>query len=967
MAEGSDAGKTTPVARLVAEVQSKEWYTKSSGGLSLANNKIDKIIDDVQDKVNVGMDRLYRTLLQTPKMTVLLMLIMATWFGYIGSGFQDQIVDDVEIFLPEGADSTDLLLEVRDEWTVDVSIIYIQTNNAQLGNGEGNDITDKNILEEISWIEGDDDNFGNGIYDRGIDWDKDDHGENDGILWVISIAQVIKEVNSSDGRFNSALCEHGLESRIGLQLDCEERNEQVGMRGDYTIPDQQRIDEIISRMNGTLQSLVKDTNDDGVMDTTAIIIGMRYDMSMTDQNFDDFDEFHEYVLKVIEPSNRPLDMRNTDMKLTGLTKVLDDVSKEIYFDLLNMMPLSLFFVVLVITALHRSVKIVIITGLPICMALAVTFGSSVLLKMTLTPMIVATGPILVGLGVDYSLHMINRIEESRNGILDRINETNYERRMKGLEEEKVPDIWDPVLYRQAILDMTRTTGVAVFLSAVTTIVGFSVLIAPQIVSVIPIRSVGLTLCIGIFSTLVFSILLVPTLGWILRFHKRANPPIWGAVGKWPVKNFVLILLVTGLVTGYGAYIMDAEMNKPITGSSDAPDNIESLETLATYSEQFGSGQTSFFVFDANQRRLPAEANGTYAIRDMPVLDETSRIENIISQTEFTNTTSVITFLDSIPITLKLTDGVELYDGTLWELLHEECWTSNDVAECGAWMLMDATSTDGKGREEIRRDLVDVSIDTLSPEVQSMLMNEAKSKSLVFVTQPYMNLDYAGGLRDDIDKILLTDNLLEDTSTSKLTGGLPVSLDINKGIHDTQSYTTILTLIILTLLLMIVFRNPRIGLLTMIPVAVVIIWQPLLMRSGDVNVNIFTAMIGTIVFGIGVDDAIHVMHRIREEGENAHGISKAIEHTGQTIFETTITTVAGLGAGIFVSFPGLVNFFMVMMSLIVFALITSVFLLPSTLTGYHRFTHLLMGKKGWGDLDGDPLVDEITVMPAECIT
>ncbi|GIQ96246.1 MAG: hypothetical protein CM15mP1_1420 [Methanobacteriota archaeon] len=53
-----------------------------------------------------------------------------------------------------------------------------------------------------------------------------------------------------------------------------------------------------------------------------------------------------------------------------------------------------------------------------------------------------------------------------------------------------------------------------------------------------------------------------------------------------------------------------------------------------------------------------------------------------------------------------------------------------------------------------------------------------------------------------------------------------------------------------------------------------------MSSGDVNVNIFTAMIGTIVFGIGVDDAIHVMHRIQEEGETAIGMSCSREYKGR---------------------------------------------------------------------------------------
>ena len=49
-----------------------------------------------------------------------------------------------------------------------------------------------------------------------------------------------------------------------------------------------------------------------------------------------------------------------------------------------------------------------------------------------------------------------------------------------------------------------------------------------------------------------------------------------------------------------------------------------------------------------------------------------------------------------------------------------------------------------------------------------------------------------------------------------------------------------------------------------------------MSSGDVNVNIFTAMIGTIVFGIGVDDAIHVMQN-PGRGETAIGMSRAVEH------------------------------------------------------------------------------------------
>ena len=159
---------------------------------------------------------------------------------------------------------------------------------------------------------------------------------------------------------------------------------------------------------------------------------------------------------------------------------------------------------------------------------------------------------------------------------------------------------------------------------------------------------------------------------------------------------------------------------------------------------------------------------------------------------------------------------------------------------------------------------------------------------------------------------------------------------------------VLTLLILTIVLCFVFRSVRLGIFTMIPVATIIIWQPLLMSSGDVNVNIFTAMIGTIVFGIGVDDAIHVMHRIQEEGETAIGMSRAVESTGQTIFETTATTVAGIGAGFTVAFPGLVNFFIIMMLLISFAFLTSVFLLPACLTADHYIRAKIKGEPDFID-------------------
>ena len=275
---------------------------------------------------------------------------------------------------------------------------------------------------------------------------------------------------------------------------------------------------------------------------------------------------------------------------------------------------------------------------------------------------------------------------------------------------------------------------------------------------------------------------------------------------------------------YGIANLD-ELNEPITGSSEAPEGIESLDKIAKYSEQFDSGQTSMFVFDATNR---FNDNETSNIRDLPVMDAIDRLEQRIDAVESTNTTSIITFLKAVPVSIQLTDNSVLYEGSLWDLLHDECWESNDPIECNVWIALEASGP--SGREGLRRDMVNVAFDTLSLEVRSMLLNQQETKAIVYVDQPYMNLNIASDLRDEIDEISPTSRIAADTNV-QVDWRTSVSLDINEGIHDTQSRTTILTMLILTIVLAIVFRSIRLGIVTMVPVAVVILWQPLLMQSG----------------------------------------------------------------------------------------------------------------------------------------
>ena len=88
----------------------------------------------------------------------------------------------------------------------------------------------------------------------------------------------------------------------------------------------------------------------------------------------------------------------------------------------------------------------------------------------------------------------------------------------------------------------------------------------------------------------------------------------------------------------------------------------------------------------------------------------------------------------------------------------------------------------------------------------------------------------------------------------------------------------------------------------------------------------TAMISSVVIGAGIDFGVHITERIREEGETIEGIRRAVQHTGQSIMEANLTTVAGLTGGLFVVwFRG---FFSVLLLLLLYSMFAGMILLPS---------------------------------------
>ena len=106
--------------------------------------------------------------------------------------------------------------------------------------------------------------------------------------------------------------------------------------------------------------------------------------------------------------------------------------------------------------------------------------------------VIIVGPILLALGVSYGLHITNRYAEET-----------------GTKQEKI---------RAAM----SSTGRAVFLSAVTTVIGFVSLVFTPMA---PIQTVGIALSGGIVVVYILTMFMVPNLTLLLDLEKPKHPPL----------------------------------------------------------------------------------------------------------------------------------------------------------------------------------------------------------------------------------------------------------------------------------------------------------------------------------------------------------------------------------------------------------------------------------------------------------
>ena len=862
-----------------------------------------------------------------PVFMVLTCLLASTFFAY-HSGFVDgtsikpgddpslNVNGDLDVYLPEGSPVLETIKEVEKNWSTNVMIIYIDSPQKP--------IDDRRMLQEMSYVE-------QKLNPRLSD-------PTDDVIYALSLSTVVKEVNSSVPRVQDALIDQVVDE-ICLQNDddCigntggEALKDILGVADDfwgaYSIPSQTTIDTIVNEMyedDGSpspgLDKLARDTDGDGFLDKAVIIIAVdesktaKEVIEKTQKILDDIAK-EERACEFNPDGSNSTEMCTWDsfelsMTLTGPVPITNAVTEFSFKLFWQIFPLAIVLVAIGLFVFHSDVlqtgswrpvqgfKVVVIAGLPTLCSVFCTLGLMGYTGYEVTMTVIIVGPILLALGVSYGLHITNRYAEET-----------------GTKDEKI---------RQSL----ASTGRAVFLSAVTTVIGF---ISLTFTPMKPIETVGIALSGGIIIVYILTMAMVPNLTLLLDLRKPKHPPlpVFEKVVQVPIKwsKAVIVFFLTLIfISGFWG---QANVEEDIDLLGMAPEKEPSVVTMKQYSYDFNAGQVGMVLIEG-------DISGQAPLEEAEPVEKLlgiSALENNLNLIDQTTAVSIVFLMKSVGFggnasgtaIYNLTDNPffpeDLRDG-LEPYLNRQF--SEDVTY---WEVLTSPRANGTHNVRAERFLLDVFYSSLTDETRGLFISDDYSRNLIYVDMPFVPVAETTEAVSQVNEYTSRD-YEGNINAGDLTGVAATAIAVNELIVSSQ-WSSLGFAVALTLMtLAIVFKDIRFSLWTTAPVIATVALQWLVMWQMDVSLSLVTVMIGSILVGVGVDFSIHIANRIRELGGGIEAIRTATVSTGMSLFEAATVTTLGMVTAYQIPIPEIKPFITVIIILLWIAAASALILLPA---------------------------------------
>ncbi len=230
-------------------------------------------------------------------------------------------------------------------------------------------------------------------------------------------------------------------------------------------------------------------------------------------------------------------------------------------------------------------------------------------------------------------------------------------------------------------------------------------------------------------------------------------------------------------------------------------------------------------------------------------------------------------------------------------------------------------------ESIRAELVDP---YLSPYSGEMLISvRAKESGATFSRDDYLNKI----------KRYAVEELGLKASDIQTTGMLVLFNNMLTHLFDSQVKTFLYVVGLILLMLFILMRSFKYAVIGLLPNILAAMSVLAVMGFLQIPLDLMTITIAAIVIGIGIDNAIHYLHRFKLEvassGDKEEAVRRSHASIGSAIYFTSITIIAGFSILAFSNFVPTMYFGLFTSLAMLLALIANLLVLPSLLVKFHH--------------------------------
>ena len=269
--------------------------------------------------------------------------------------------------------------------------------------------------------------------------------------------------------------------------------------------------------------------------------------------------------------------------------------------------------------------------------------------------------------------------------------------------------------------------------------------------------------------------------------------------------------------------------------------------------------------------------------------------------------------------------------------------SDEIVESGAlWdtielLSVSTVSNFQKAYIPVMRDLLlqmtegdIITLEKLPQEIKDRFINEEGDKFLVTIYSRECVWD------EDILRIFKEQIYSVEPRTSGTVVFFVLLMDM---IGERAQLATILAFFAILVVLAIDFKSIKLSFIAMVPIVSGAIWMVGIMQILGIKFDFSNIMAIPLILGIGIDDAIHIIHRYRIEGK----IPIVLRTAGKAILLTSLTTMVGFGSLGFSPHRGLAGMGHVLAIGVAACFLTSVFVLPAILEKKSKFKKEFKGR------------------------